>query len=93
MSIKNKNQSLAEKMANLGAQAGIVLMAAATTVGVMDMQDHQRIKVVVPNQPTFAFETESTENNNPMQREREEVAPHYVSYNTIQRTPSRHGKI
>jgi hypothetical protein len=92
MVIKNKKQSLAQKLATLGTQASVVLMAAATTVGVMDMQDHQRIKVVVPNQPTFAYETNNTETNNPIQREREESAPHYISYNTSQRTPSRHGK-
>jgi hypothetical protein len=92
MSIKNKEQSITQKLASLGTQASVLLMAAATTVGVMDMQDHQRIKVVVPNQPTFAYETENTETNNAVQREREESAPHYISYNTAQRTPSRHGK-
>jgi hypothetical protein len=92
MSIKNKNQSPSQKLINLGAHASMLLMAAATTVGVMDMQDHQRIRVIVPNQPTFAYETENTETNNPIQREREEVAPHYVSYDVSQRTPSRHGK-
>jgi hypothetical protein len=93
MSIKNKQKSLTQKLQNLGAQASVVLMAAATTVGVMDMQEHQGIKVIVPNQPTFAYETENTESNNPVQREREEVAPHYISYDVSQRTPSRHGKI
>lgn len=92
MSIKNKEQTITQKLATLGTQASVLLMAAATTVGVMDMQDHQRIKVVVPNQPTFAYETENTQTNNSVQREREESAPHYISYNTAQRTPSRHGK-
>lgn len=92
MSIKNKKQSLTQKLMNLGAQSSVVLMAAATTVGVMDMQSNQRVKVIVPNQPTFAYETENTETNNPIQREREESAPHYISYNVAQRTPSRHGK-
>ena len=93
MSIKNKNQSLTQKLAALGTQASVALMAAATTVGVMDMQDHQRVKVIVPNQVTFAYETENTESNNPIQREREEVAPHYINYSVVQRTPSRHGKL
>lgn len=92
MSIKNKKISNTQKLRNIGTQAGVMLMAAATTVGVMDMQDHQSIKVVVPNQPTFAFETENTELNNPILREREESAPHYISYDVAQRTPSRHGK-
>ena len=92
MSIKNKKQSLTQELLDLGTQASFMLMAAATTVGVMDMQSHQNVKVIVPNQPTFAYETENTENNNPIQREREESAPHYISYNVAQRTPSRHGK-
>jgi hypothetical protein len=93
---KNKKQSPTEAVKNFSAKAGVILMAAATTVGIMDTQNHQRIKVVVPNQPTFAFETENIQNpgsNNTIQREREEVAPHYISYNISQRTPSRHGKI
>lgn len=93
MSIKNKNQSISEKLANIGTNAGVIMMAAATTVGVMDMQNHQRIKVVIPNQPIFAYETNNTQSNNPIQREREESAPHYISYNVTQRTPGRHGKI
>ena len=89
---KNKNETITDTLLNLGRQSSVILMALATTVGVMDMQDHQRIKVVVPNQPTFAYETENTSSNNAIQREREEAAPHYISYNVAQRTPSRHGK-
>jgi hypothetical protein len=92
MLIKNKNKTPSEKIRNLGAQASVLIMAAATTVGVMDMQSDQKIKIVVPNQPTFAYATESGQQNSPIQREREESAPHYISYNTAQRTPSRHGK-
>jgi hypothetical protein len=93
MSIKNRKKSNTQKLRNLGTQAGVMLMAAATTVGLMDMQEHQSVKVIIPNQPTFAFETENTQLNNPILREREESAPHYVSYEVAQRTPSRHGKI
>ena len=89
---KNKQNQTLEALKNIGTQASVLLMAAATTAGVMDMQDHQSIKVVVPNQPTFAFATNNTEQNNPIQREREETAPHYISYSVAQRTPSRHGK-
>lgn len=93
MSIKNRKISNTQKLRNLGTQASVMLMAVATTVGLMDVQDHQSIKVIVPNQPTFAFGTENTELNNPILREREESAPHYISYDVAQRTPSRHGKI
>ena len=92
MLIKNKKTSSKQKLRNLSAQVSVMVMAIATTLGVMDMQDHQSVKVIIPNQPTFAFETNNTELNNPIQREREESAPHYVSYSVAQRTPSRHGK-
>jgi hypothetical protein len=92
MLLKNKKLSTTQQLKKLGTKASVLLMAAATTLGVMDMQEHQGIKVIIPNQPTFAFETNNTEVNNPIQREREESAPHYISYSVVQRTPSRHGK-
>jgi hypothetical protein len=91
--LKNKNQSISQKVATIGAQAGIVMMAAATTIGVMDMNDHQKIKVVMPNQPVFAYETENTQVNNAVRTQREETAPHFISYNVSQRTPGRHGRV
>jgi len=93
MSIKNKKPSNTQRLRNLGTQAGVMLMAAATTVGLMDMQEHQNMKVIVPNQPNFAFAVENNDLSNPILREREESAPHYISYDVAQRTPSRHGKI
>lgn len=92
MLLKNKKLSTTQQLKNLGTKVSVLLMAAATTLGVMDMQEHQGIKVIIPSQPTFAFETNNTEVNNPIQREREESAPHYISYSVVQRTPSRHGK-
>ncbi|MFI5271395.1 MAG: hypothetical protein ACHQT9_05145 [Candidatus Saccharimonadales bacterium] len=91
--VKNKNQTITQKVASLSAQAGIIMMAAAATAGVMDMNDHQKIKVIVPNQPIFAYETENTETNNPVRSQREETAPHFISYNVSQRTPGRHGRV
>jgi hypothetical protein len=93
VSIKNKNQSISQKVANLSAQAGIIMMAAAATAGVMDMNDHQKIKVIMPNQPVFAYETENTGANNAVRTQREETAPHFISYNVSQRTPGRHGRV
>ena len=90
--LKNKQKTVTQKFIDATRQTGFILMAAATTAGVMDMQEHQGVKVVVPNQPTFAFGTNNTEPNSPIQREREEVGPHYINYSVSQRTPSRHGK-
>jgi hypothetical protein len=81
-----------ETLTTISQQIGIVLMTAAATVGMLELPDHLGAKVVVPNQPAFAFASESTEGANPLRREREESAPHYISYSVSQRTPGRYGK-
>lgn len=75
-------------------QAGLVLMTAAATIGMVELPEHPN-KVVVPNQPVFAVasDTYNNERDNPLRREREETAPHYISYNTSQRTPGRTGRV
>jgi hypothetical protein len=77
----------------ISQQIGLVLMAAAATFGIVELPDRASAKVVVPSQPTFAFATQlSQEGNNPLRREREESAPHYISYSVTQRTPGRTGR-
>lgn len=83
----------AEMMKTVAQQSGTVLMAAAVTLGMLELPDHQGSKIVVPNQPAIAFAGEKNNENNPVRREREESAPHFISYSEIQRTPSRSGKI
>ena len=70
-------------------------MAAAATIGMLEMPEHPDKRVVVPHQPAFAFATENGGNNqqdNTLRREREEAGPHYISYSVAQRTPGRTGK-
>jgi hypothetical protein len=74
-----------------GAQLGLVAMAAAATLGTMP--DHADKRVVLPNQPLFRAEETSNQENNPIRREREESAPHFISYSEVQRTPARSGKL
>ena len=81
------------QLSDLAEQAGILLMSAALTFGMLEMPS-DRTKVVIPNQPSFAFAGNSYEEfNNPVSRERDETAPHFISYSEVQRTPSRTGKL
>ena len=97
MSNKTKNnQTAADKLTEAAKQGGIMLMAAAATLGMIELPDHTNGRaVVVPNQPAFAMATHNIQDQgqtNQILRERYEAAPHYISYNVSQRTPSRSGK-
>ena len=91
MSIETKNDKNVN-LAELAQQAGIVLMTVAATVGLMELPEHPNARIVVPNQPAMAVVGVNNEGNNPLRREREETAPHHISYSEIQRTPGRTGK-
>ena len=92
--VTNKTKTSKDKLVQASQQAGLALMTAAVTLGMLELPDHPNSKVVVPNQPAFAFtyDKEGTDNN-PIRREREDTEPHYISYSVSQRTPSRHGRI
>lgn len=95
MSTKTKNaKTTIDKLAEASQQAGLLLMTAAVTIGMVELPEHTNSKIVVPNQPAFAFANNGgdTNLNNPLRREREESGPHYISYSINQRTPSRTGK-
>lgn len=66
-------------------------MTAAATVGMLELPDHPNARIVVPSQPALVAVT-SGEDTNPLRREREETAPHHISYSETQRTPGRTGK-
>jgi hypothetical protein len=92
---KNKNsKTTQDKVQELAMQGGIVLMAAAATVGLLAPDDFHNRNVTVPNQPALALagQQANSEGNNPLRREREETGPHYVSYSVTQRTPGRTGR-
>jgi hypothetical protein len=93
MSTKTKiSDSTVDQLGKIAGQAGLILMTAAVTLGMVELPDRPNAKVVLPNQPAFAFADENDEANNPIRREREESAPHFISYSEIQRTPSRSGR-
>jgi hypothetical protein len=95
MSDKTKNnKKLSKQIKAAAGQAGILMMAAAATIGMVELPDNMRSRVAVPNQPVFAFANnlEQQEQGNNLRREREDTAPHYISYSDVQRTPSRSGR-
>lgn len=93
MSNKTKNKSTLDQIGTITQTAGLLLMTAAVTLGMVEVPEN-REKVVLIQQPVFA-EVGSSEHQdaNPLKQGREESAPHFISYSTIQRTASRTGKV
>jgi hypothetical protein len=95
VSNKIKNQTKTEKISIAATQVGLILMAGAATLGMLDMPN--RIgRIAIPNQPAFAWANnnlKSEENSSSMLRERDDIAPHYISYSEVQRTSSRSGRL
>lgn len=85
--IKTKKTS-ADLLSDSAQQIGILLMTLAATIGMVELPDHLNSKIITPSQPAFAYAT-SGNDQNPLRREREESAPHYISYSESQRTPGR----
>jgi hypothetical protein len=93
MSTKTKSSKMPlDQLGEIAAQAGLILMTAAVTLGMLELPDHTNGKIILPGQPSFAFAGDNEEANNPIRREREESAPHFISYSEVQRTPSRSGR-
>lgn len=95
MSKNKKHQTSVDKITDTALRSGYLLMAGAATLGMLEFPDHLKREAVVPNQPVFAMAVQNGQEPgqaaNQMRREREEVAPHYMSYSVAQRTPSRSG--
>lgn len=79
------------KIVQLSQQAGLLLMSAAVTLGMLELPD-RATRIVVPNQPAFAWANEKEQNQNTLRRESEETEQHYISYSVAQRTPARSGR-
>lgn len=95
MSVKTKknNQKLSlNQMGDIAQQAGLVLMTAAATLGLVELSNHPN-KIILPNQPILSPVAEhGGSDSSTLRREREEAGPHYVSYSAYQRTPGRSGR-
>jgi hypothetical protein len=92
MSTKTKTPNKTQQLSDFVQQAGFLLMTAAVTVGMLELPNHPNSRIALPNRPALAFANDNEELNNPLRREREEAAPHYISYSEVQRTPSRSGR-
>lgn len=95
MPTKTKNtKTKPEKLFEAAQQAGLVLMTAAVTLGMLELPDHPNSRIVLPSQPAFAWanENEDLNNNNVLRRSNEETEQHYISYSVAQRTPARSGR-
>ena len=95
MNTKTKNintlDTVTAQVASAAQNVGLVMMAAATTLGLVELGDHPN-KIVLTSRPIFAFENAGEQELNSVRREREEAGPHYVSYSVAQRTPGRTGR-
>lgn len=92
MSTKTKNnQTAAETVSAVVHGLGVLMMSTAMVLGVLELPDDSK-RVILPNQPAPAWVEVNEQSNNPIRREREETAPHFISYSEIQRTPSRSGR-
>lgn len=90
MSLKEKITTK-DNITEVARQAGLILMTAAATLGMVELPDHLNSKIVV-GQPA-SFMAIEQQGNNPIRREKEESPQHYISYSIAQRTPGRYGKI
>lgn len=92
---KNKKApTTTDKITEAARQSGFLLMAAAATLGMLELPDHPNRQVIASSQPVFAAVRNPDDQGsaNQMRRERDETVPHYMSYSVAERTPSRSGK-
>ena len=92
MSKTNILNKTTDNVSKFAAQTGLLLMTAAAVSGMIELPNHENSKIVLPNQPSFSFAEGGDEGVNPLRREKEESAPHFISYSVYQRTPGRSGK-
>lgn len=82
-----------EKALEIAQQAGLLLMSAAVTLGMLELPSSPDKRIILPNRPAFAWANEKGQsNNNTLRRESEETEQHYISYSVAQRTPARSGR-
>jgi hypothetical protein len=96
MATKTKNNKIINNLSQTIKATGVVMMAAAVTLGLVELpQEEEKRRAVVPARAVFAFagETNNDQGGSTLRREREESGPHYISYGVTQRSPSRTGRL
>lgn len=71
---------------------GIGLLSVATVIGMLKTSVQSANRYVLPGQTINIQPNELNNVNNPINREREDASPVYISYSETQRTPSCSGK-
>lgn len=79
-----------EALGEATRRLGFAAMSAALIFSLLELSDEAK-RAIMPSQPVFVNAGEN-DTNNPARREREETAPHFISYSEVQRTPSRSGR-
>lgn len=85
-----------DQIQDFAANAGIVLMTAAATVGMMEVPESHNKQVVLPAQPVYEFSNPASgvdTHGSELRREKDEVHPHSLGYSVNQRTAGRTGKV
>lgn len=93
MSKNKKSKNGISTLAEAAQRMGLVAMSAAIALSLLELQDDAK-RIILPAQPApvWANAGDQSGDNNPIRREREETAPHFISYSEVQRTPSRSGR-
>jgi len=83
----------ADMVSDAVQRAGLVAMSAALTLCLLEMPDDAK-RAILPMRtvPVWANAGQQGSDTNPIRREREETAPHFISYSEVQRTPTRSGR-
>jgi hypothetical protein len=86
-------QTTIQSLQSISQQVGMLLMVIATALGILELPDHPSRRLVIPSHSVFAYVSNiADQKENPLRREKEESAPHYISYSVAQRTPGRTGR-
>lgn len=90
--VKKKNSKINIGILTEAAQrAGLVAMSAAMALSVLELSEESK-RAVLPVQPVLVQAGNNHNGDNQVRREREETAPHFISYSEVQRTPGRSGR-
>src|SRR4051812_23020204 len=92
--IKTIENLLSDEAQQFAAKAGLVLMASAAILGMVELSNGREKAVLSRPAMVFAPINSQVGNGTDTQRreKKEEASSHYVTYGTAIRTPSRTGK-
>lgn len=91
---KNYKVHLTDEVQQFAAKAGLLLMASAAVLGMVELSDGREKVILTRPSAVFApINNQIGQGTDTQRREKEEEASsHYVTYGTAIRTPSHTGK-